>query len=81
MKPLYGSIYPLSAERLETFWRYIAKDIKSGRIIPFINPSGSLVLFVPKDNGILRLYIDYKSLNRIIMKIKYPLPFIKDLMD
>ena len=52
-EPLHGPIYPLSAERLETFWRYITKNIKNGRITPFTNPAGSSVLFVLKDNGIL----------------------------
>ena len=40
-------------EHLETLWKYIIKNIKNGRIILFINPAGSPVLFVPKDNGIL----------------------------
>ena len=61
MEPPYGPIYPLSAERLETLWKYIAKNIKNGRITPFTSPAGSPVLFVLKDNGILWLYINYKG--------------------
>ena len=80
-EPLHGPIYPLSAERLETLWKYIAKNIENGRITPFTSPAGSPMLFIPKDNKTLRLYINYKSLNRIIIKNKYPLPFIKDFMD
>ena len=56
-------------------------NIKNGRITLFISPAGSPVLFIPKDNGTLRLYINYKGFNRITIKNKYPLPFIKDLMD
>ena len=39
------------------------------------------MLFVLKDNRTLQLYIDYKGFNWITIKNKYPLPFIKDLMD
>ena len=81
MEPLYGFIYPLSAERLKTFRRYIIKNIENGRITLFTSPTGSLVLFILKDNGTLKLYINYKDFNRIIIKNKYPLPCIKDLID
>ena len=53
MESPHGPIYPLSAERLKTFRKYIVKNIKNGRIIPFTSPAGSLVLFVLKDNGTL----------------------------
>ena len=53
MEPLYGFIYLLFVEYLETFWKYIIKNIKNNRIILFINPAGSLVLFIPKDNRTL----------------------------
>ena len=42
---------------------------------------GAPVLFVPKPDGSLRMCIDYRELNRITVKNKYPLPRIDDLMD
>ena len=60
-KPPYGPIYLLFAERLETCWRYIVENIENGRITPFTSPAGSPVLFVLKDDGTLRLYIDYRG--------------------
>ena len=42
---------------------------------------GALVLFVKKKDGTLRLCIDYRKLNRVIVKNKYPLPRIDDLFD
>ena len=80
-KPPYKLIYPLSAEHLETLWKYIAENIENNRITPFTSPAESPVLFVPKNNGTLQLYINYKGLNRIIINDKYPLPFIRDLLD
>ena len=41
---------------------------------------GALVLFVKK-NGIIRLCIDYRQLNKVTIKNKYPLPKIDDLFD
>jgi len=49
----------------------------------FIRPSvslwGALILFVKKQNGMMRLCIDYRKLNKITIKNKYPFPWIDDL--
>jgi hypothetical protein len=42
---------------------------------------GSPVLFVEKKDGTKRMCIDYRSLNEVIIKNKYPLPRIEDLFD
>jgi hypothetical protein len=51
----------------------------------FIHPSSSLwgapVIFVPKKDGTQRLCVDYRVLNEITIKNKYPLPMIDDLFD
>ena len=51
----------------------------------FIRPSvslwGALVLFVKKNDGSMRLCIDYRELNRMTVQNKYPLPRIEDLFD
>ena len=39
------------------------------------------MLFVKKKDGTLRLYIDYRQLNKLTVKNKYPLPRIDDLVD
>ena len=48
---------------------------------PSISPWGSLVFFVKKKDGSLRMCIDYRKLNKITSKNKYPLPRIDDLFD
>ena len=45
------------------------------------SPWGAPVLFVKKKDGILRLCIDYRELNKVTVKNKYPLPRIDDLFD
>ena len=42
---------------------------------------GAPVLFVKKKDGILRLCINYRELNKVTVKNKYPLPRIDDLFD
>ena len=50
-------------------------------IRPSISPWGSPVLFAKKSDGTLRLCIDYRALNDVTIKNKYPLPRINDLFD
>ena len=52
-----------------------------GFIRPSVSPWGAPVLFVKKKDGSLRLCIDYRELNSVTIKNKYPLPRIDDLFD
>ena len=55
--------------------------LKKGYIIPSVSPWGAPVLFVKKKDGNMWLFIDYKQLNKEIIKNKYPLPRIDVLFD
>ena len=55
--------------------------LEKGYIRPSISPWGAPVLFVKKKDGTLRLCIDYRQLNRVTIKNKYPLPRVDDLFD
>jgi hypothetical protein len=48
---------------------------------PSSSPWGAPVIFVPKKDGTQRLCVDYHALNEVIVKNKYPLPRIDDLLD
>ena len=50
-------------------------------IRPSISPWGAPVLFVWKNDGSLRMCIDYCKLNKVTIKNKYALPWIDDLFD
>ena len=55
--------------------------MKNVYICPSLSPWGALVLFVKKKDGTLRLCIEFRHLNKVILKNKYPLPRIDDLFD
>ena len=48
---------------------------------PSVSPWGDPVVFVKKKDGMLRLCVDYRQLNKMTVKNKYPLPRIDDLFD
>jgi len=50
-------------------------------IQPSASPWGSPILFVKKKDRSMRMCIDYRSLNAVTIKNKYPLPRIDDLLD
>ena len=55
--------------------------LEKGFIRPSVSSWGAPVLFVKKKDGTLRLCIDYRQLNKLTVKNKYPLPIIDDLFD
>ena len=55
--------------------------LKKGYIHPSVSSWGALVLFLKKKDGTLRLCIDFRQLNKVTVKNKYPLPRIDDLFD
>ena len=55
--------------------------LEKGFIRPSTSPWGAPVLFVRKKDGSLRMCIDYRQLNKVTIKNRYPLPRIDDLFD
>ena len=55
--------------------------VSKGIVRPSTSPWGAPVLFVKKNDGSLRLCIDYRELNKVTLRNQYPLPRIDDLFD
>jgi hypothetical protein len=80
-EPPFLPIYGLSEKELKVLYDYIQENIKKGFIRPSQSPAGFPILFVPKKDGKLRLCVDYRKLNDITIKNRYPLPNISELQD
>lgn len=80
-KPPYGPLYPLSLKELGTLREYIKYNLRLGRIRHSTSSAASPILFVPKKDGGLRLCVDYRALNKITPKNRYPLPLISEILD
>ena len=80
-KPPYGPIYSMSETELKTLWEHLDDALGKGFIRPSNSPAGAPILFVKKKDGSLRLCVDYRGLNRITCKNRYPQPLIGDLLD
>ncbi|GBG59595.1 hypothetical protein CBR_g49855 [Chara braunii] len=76
-----GTIYRMSPGELDELRRQLKELVEKGWIRPSVSPYGSPVLFVPKNEGTLKMCIDYKGLNAITVKNREPLPCIDDLLD
>ncbi len=79
--PPFGPIYPMSPAELETLRKYCEDNLNKGFIRHSQSPCGAPVLFVKKPDGGLRLCVDYRGLNKITTKNRYPLPLIGELLD
>jgi reverse transcriptase-like protein len=56
-------------------------NLTKGFIRPSKSPAGAPILFAPKKDGTLRLCVDYRGLNKVTVKNRYPLPLISEIMD
>jgi hypothetical protein len=79
--PPLRHMYSLSQTGLTALREFIDEHIATGFIRPSRSPHGAPVLFAKKKDGGLRLYVDFRGLNRITKKDRYPLPLISDLLD
>ncbi|MCW2743449.1 MAG: uncharacterized protein JWR45_3871 [Blastococcus sp.] len=73
--------YRLSNTELDELKKQLAELTEQGFIRPSKSPYGAPVLFVKKKDGTMRMCIDYRALNKVTIKNKYPLPYIDELLD
>ncbi len=73
--------YRMAPPELEELKRQLKDLLDAGYIQPSKAPYGAPVLFQKKKDGSLRLCIDYRALNKVTIKNKYPIPLIADLFD
>jgi hypothetical protein len=71
----------MSETELQELKAYINKNIKKGFIRPSESPARYPVIFVPKKNRKLQLCVNFRKLNNITIKNRYPLPNIRELQN
>ena len=80
-QPVNRPLYKLSLLELEEVKRQLDYLLKQGYACPSESPWRAPIIFAPKKDGGLRMCLDYRWLNKVTKKSKYPLPLPKELMD
>ncbi|GJY96141.1 reverse transcriptase domain-containing protein [Tanacetum coccineum] len=79
--PVVKSPYRLAPSEMNELSNQLKELQEKGFIRPSHSPWGAPVLFVKKKDGAMRMCIDYRELNKLTIKNRYPLPRIDDLFD
>jgi hypothetical protein len=79
--PPFGPLYSLSEPELKALSEWLKENLSKGFIRASQSPAGAPILFVKKKDGSLRLCVDYRALNNITIKNRYPLPLIPEALD
>jgi hypothetical protein len=77
--PIYKTLFRMTTPELVELKKHIKELQEKGFIHPSSSTWGALVIFVPKKDGTQRLCVDYRALNKVTIKNKYPLPRIDDM--
>jgi hypothetical protein len=79
--PVSKTPYRMSTPKLKELQMQLEEILKKGYICPSVSPWGAPVMFVKKKYGTLRFFINFRQLNKVTIKNKYPLQRIDDLFD
>eukprot|EP00253_Pinus_taeda_P006325 PITA_06325 len=79
--PVSRAPYRMSVPKLTELKMQLQELLDKNYIRPSVSPRGAPVLFVKKKDGTFRMCIDYRQLNKLTIKNKYPLPRIDELFD
>ncbi|GJT30275.1 hypothetical protein Tco_0910550 [Tanacetum coccineum] len=79
--PVARAPYRLAPFEMKELSKQLQELSDKGFIRPSSSPWGASVLFVKKKDGSFRMCIDYRELNKLTVKNRYPLPMIDDLFD
>lgn len=79
--PPRGRLYSLSSPETKAMESYITTSLAAGLIRPSSSPAGAGFFFVEKKEGTLRPCVDYRGLNDITVKNRYPLPLVSSAFE
>jgi hypothetical protein len=76
----FSPLYHYSAEELRTCKQYLVENLSKGFIIQSQSPFAAPILFARKADGSLRFCVDYRKLNDLTRKDRYPLPLLDETL-
>lgn len=79
--PPRGRIFSLSLAETQAMETYIKESLEAGLIRPSTSPAGAGFFFVGKKDGGLRPCIDYRGLNKVTVRNRYPLPLMSSAFE
>jgi len=79
--PISIAPYGMAASELGELKKLLEELLEKQFIRPSVSPWGAPMLLVKKKDGSMRLCVDYRQLNKVTIKNRYPPPRIDDLMD
>ena len=79
--PQFGPLYKMSYPKLDELKKQLQEMTNQGIIRPSQSPFIAPILFTKKKDGTMRMCVDYKALNKLMIKNRYPLPRIEELVS
>ena len=80
-KMFHSRVYPLSPNEQEELDKFLRENLAKGYISESKSPISSPFFFIKKKDGSLRPVQDYRRLNEITVKNRYPIPLVSELVD
>ena len=80
-EPPFGPLYGMSQGELHVLKNYLEENLSKGFIRASRSPAAAPVLFARKPGGGLRFCVDYRALNAMTVKDRYPLPLFRETLD
>lgn len=80
-RPDHGPLYGMSRDELLVLRKYLEDNLRKGFIRASTSSTPSLVLFARKPGGGLWVCVDYRKLNAITIKDRYPIPLVQETLN
>ena len=79
--PINNGPYRYSSKQKDIIKQQVQEMLDQGIVQPSCSPYALPVVLVGKKDGSWRLFVDYRALNKITIKDKFPIPIIEELLD
>ena len=77
----WGPLYPLTEQELKGLRKWLDRMVVEGKIQRSKSATRATILLVRKANGEFRLCVDYRGLNKVTLKNRYPIPLMSELKE